>query len=309
MAFEMPWVPPGITVRVDGRGEFFVRHHRHPDPAAPVVLLLHGWTASSDLQFVAAYAELAERFSIVGLDHRGHGRGLRSPDPFTLEDAADDAAAVLRALGIAQAVVVGYSMGGPITLHLTRRHRELVAGIVVQATALEWRGTLRERVLWRLLPVGGSWLRTKGYRWYLSRTVPKLFHLDHEFQPYVPWLVSELSRNDAFAMVDAGRVLGRYDARDWAGSLAVPAASLVTTRDRLVKPDKQRALATALRATVRELPGDHLAALADARLYSTLTVELVDIVVAAGATSPASVPSGPPPSPVAPAVDWTSSSR
>ena len=101
MAFEMPWVPPGITVRVDGRGEFFVRHHRHPDPTAPVVLLLHGWTASSDLQFVAAYEALAERFSIVGLDHRGHGRGLRSPDAFTLEDAADDAAAVLRALGIA----------------------------------------------------------------------------------------------------------------------------------------------------------------------------------------------------------------
>jgi 3-oxoadipate enol-lactonase len=119
--------------------------------------------------------------------------------------------------------------------------------------------------------------------------------MDHHFQPYVPWLVSEMSRNDAFAMVDAGRALGRYDARDWAGSLGVPAGSLVTTRDRLVSPDKQRALATALRATVRELPGDHLAALADATLYSALTVELVDIVVAAGA--PLAPPAPPVPSP------------
>ena len=86
-------------MRIEGRGEFFVRVHRHADPAAPVVLLLHGWTASSDLQFFTAYEALAERYSFIGIDHRGHGRGLRSPDPFTLEDAADDAAAVVRALG------------------------------------------------------------------------------------------------------------------------------------------------------------------------------------------------------------------
>ena len=80
-------------MRIEGRGELFVRLHRHPDPAAPTVLLLHGWTASSDLQFFTAYEALAERCTFVGIDHRGHGRGLRSPDAFTLEDAADDAAA------------------------------------------------------------------------------------------------------------------------------------------------------------------------------------------------------------------------
>ena len=116
-------------------------------------LLLHGWTASSDLQFFTAYEALAERCSFVGIDHRGHGRGLRSPDAFTLEDAADDAAAVVRHLGVGPVVAVGYSMGGPIALHLARRHPDVVAGVVVQATALEWSGTWRERALWRVLPI------------------------------------------------------------------------------------------------------------------------------------------------------------
>jgi 3-oxoadipate enol-lactonase len=282
--FNLPWLPEGRTVRVEGRGEFFVRLHRHADPEAPVVLLLHGWTASSDLQFFAAYERLAERCSFIGIDHRGHGRGLRSPEPFTLEDAADDAAAVVRILGLRSVLAIGYSMGGPVSLHLCRRHPGLVVALIVQATGLEWSGTWRERALWRAFPITGSWMRSRGYRWYVRRAVSKLINAENRLEPYVPWLVSELSRNDAFAMVDAGRALSRYDARPWASSLGVPAASLITTRDRLVRPRKQRALAAALRATVRELPADHLAPLSDPDRFATLTIQQIDDVLAGAST-------------------------
>ena len=274
---RLPWLPEGRLIRTD-RGELFVRLHRHTDPSAPAVLLLHGWTASSDLQFFTAYEALAERYTVVGIDHRGHGRGLRSPDAFTLEDAADDAAAAARALGVDRVVTVGYSMGGPVSLHLARRHPHLVAGIVVQATALEWSATWRERAMWRVFPVAGSWLRSRAYRWYLNRAVPKLFHTGHDVEPYVPWLLSEMSRNDPFAMVDAGRALARYDARPWASSLGVPAAALITTEDRLVRPSKQRALAQALGAARRDLPADHFASLSHPHQFAALTVELVDLV-------------------------------
>src|SRR4051794_19906823 len=156
----LPWVPEGRLVRVEGRGELFARIHRHPDTAAPIVLLLHGWTASSDLQFVTAYGELTARYTVVGIDHRGHGRGLRSPTPFALEDAADDAAALLAELGLQRVIAVGYSMGGPVAMLLARRHPGLVAGLVVQATATDWRNTKRDRLLWRVLPIAGSWLRS-----------------------------------------------------------------------------------------------------------------------------------------------------
>ena len=73
--------------------------------------------------------------------------------------------------------------------------------------------------------------------------------------------------------------LSHYDAREWAASLGKPAESLVTTRDRLVKPRKQRALADALNAFVIEVPADHLAAWTSPEAFAKATVELVRHVV------------------------------
>lgn len=255
-----------------------MRHHRHHDPAAPTVLLLHGWTASADLQFFTAYRALAERCSFIAVDHRGHGRGLRSLDRFSLEDAADDAFLAARALGVDRAIVVGYSMGGPITLHLTHRHPEFVAGVVVESTALEWRATWRERLTWQWLPVLGVVLRSWAYPRYLRRSLPRLIPTDHRLEPYIPWLQAEIQRGDAHSIVQAGRALSAFDARPWAASLGVPAAMLVTTKDRLVRPRKQRALAAALGATVEEVHADHLAPWELPDQFASSTVALVDSV-------------------------------
>ena len=89
-----PRLPPGRVVSLPGRGEIFVRDSGGP-PAAPAVLLLHGWTASADLNFFPVYDNLAETYRVIAPDARGHGRGMRSAEPFSLEDCADDAAALL----------------------------------------------------------------------------------------------------------------------------------------------------------------------------------------------------------------------
>ncbi len=277
----MPWVPPGRIIDVSGRGEFFVREHRHVDPAAPTVLLLHGWTASSDLQFFTAYEALAERCSFIGIDHRGHGRGLRSTVPFTLEDAADDAAAVLRQLGDSGVVAIGYSMGGPISMLLARRHPDLVAGLVVQATALEWNGSLRERAQWRWLPLMGAALRSRAAGRFMKRFLERMLADGHPSRRFVPWLRAESQRADIGTVLEAGKALSAYDATPWASSLGVPAAMLITTKDRLVKPRKQRALAAALGAEVREIAADHLGAWERPDQFASVTVELVELVASA----------------------------
>ena len=282
-----PWLPRGEIVHVPGRGEFFIRRHVHPDPTAPTVLLLHGWTASADLQFLAAYRALGEHYSFVGIDHRGHGRGFRSTQRFELDDVADDVAAVVRQLGITSVIALGYSMGGPVTLHLTRRHPELVAGLVVQATALEWRATLRERLMWRFLPVMGAALRSWTQPWLLRRGVGVVIPDDSPFAPYRPWMIAETMRGEPRVMVEAGRALSRYDARPWAASLDVPAGVLISTRDRLVRPRKQRELAAALGARVVEVPMDHLGAIELPDQFASATVELVSSVVAALPAGPA----------------------
>ena len=81
-------------------------------------------------------ARRADAHRVVAPDHRSHGRGLRPDAPFSIDDCADDAAALLGTLGIDRAVAVGYSMGGSVALALARRHPDKVAGLVLAATAL-----------------------------------------------------------------------------------------------------------------------------------------------------------------------------
>jgi len=284
----LPWLPEGRTVVLPGRGEVFCRWHRHEDPTKPTLLLLHGWTASADLQFFTAYEALAEHYSFVAVDHRGHGRGMRTVAPFVLEDVADDAAALLRILGIPSVITIGYSMGGPISMLLARRNPDLVAGVIVQATALEWRETRRDRLRWTTIRLVGPALRSWAYPRWLRYGLRKLLGPSHELMVYVPWLEAETRRGDAHSIVQAGFALRTYDAREWAEGLHKPAGSLITTRDRLVKPRKQRALAKALGAYIVELDGDHLCTLDQPRAYSAGTLALVDHLT--GRVPPSEIP-------------------
>ncbi|MGV3760288.1 MAG: alpha/beta fold hydrolase, partial [Actinomycetota bacterium] len=116
-----PVLLPGGPLELPGRGTTFVRHHPAP-PGAPTVLLLHGIGVTADANWFTAYPALAERYGVVALDHRGHGRGIRTRRPFRLTDCADDAAALLDVLGDTGPVIAcGYSMGGPVAQLLWRR--------------------------------------------------------------------------------------------------------------------------------------------------------------------------------------------
>jgi pimeloyl-ACP methyl ester carboxylesterase len=275
---ENPFLLPGKIIDVPGRGEMFVRHHQHSDSSVPTLLLLHGWTASSDLQFFSAYEELAKDFSIIGVDHRGHGRGLRPHCPVTLEDCADDAAAVARVLGATSVITVGYSMGGPISLLTAQRHPELVSGMVLQATALEWSGTRKEKNRMRFIgPVSHIVGRPRVLRWFMKRTLPR----GHETRRYVSWIIAENRRNDPWMIAEAGRAIAKFDARQFAPILHKPASFVLTLRDTLVLPHKQQALATAMNAQIVELDGDHMAPILMPREFAVATRQAVDQVVAA----------------------------
>ena len=275
-----PRLPPGRVINLSGRGEVFVRDSGG-SRANPVVLLLHGWTASADLNFFPVYASLATSYRVIALDLRGHGRGMRSAEPFSLEDCADDAAALLDQLGARRAIVLGYSMGGPVGLLLARRHPGRVAALVMQATALEWRGQARERMVWGLLSVLELSLRLGTGAGVVERVLRQAIEEAPELDVYRPWLAAEFRRGLARELSDAGRALSRYDARPWASGLGFPAVVLITTRDRLVRPAKQRALAEALHAQVIEIDADHDLPLVKGDEYARLTKLAVDTAAAA----------------------------
>jgi pimeloyl-ACP methyl ester carboxylesterase len=258
----MPWppvppteLPPARTLVVPGRGELFLRDSGPTRPGdGPAVMLLHGWIASADLNWRTVYGDLAGAgYRVLAIDHRGHGRGLRALEPFRLVDCAADAAAALRELDAAPALVVGYSMGGAIAQLVARDHPDVVSGLVLSGTAQHWQEPQTRRY-WRAMGAFGialsiNPLRTWG--WGLRR-------VGLVESQETAWLHSELTRHSARDIAEAGRELGRFDSRPWLGPLAVPTAVVVTTRDEAVPPGKQHQLAAALHAQVFEAPIRHL---------------------------------------------------
>ena len=275
---ELPWMPEGLIVSVPNRGEFFVRYSQHDNTQTPTVVLLHGWTGNADINFFPAYQELAQRYSVIALDHRGHGRGLRTSDRFTLEDCADDAIAVLDRLGVSKVTAVGYSMGGPIAMLMNKRHPNRVNALVLCATALEWRATRNERARWKIGRVISPLFRMLSTPRIINRVVKRSIPRSSPVASLRPWLVSEIRRNDSWTMNQAGRALSKHDARPWAGSLGVRTACIVTEHDSLVSPHKQHALASATNATVIPVQGDHLVMWQLPDVFTAAVVDAIRLV-------------------------------
>ena len=103
----------------------------------PVVLLIMG--ATGDGGHFDAFADvLADEFTVVSYDRRGNGR---SPVPAgwqttSVEEQADDAAALLEALGTGPAAIFGTSAGGNFALCLLVRHPGWVRGAILHEPAL-----------------------------------------------------------------------------------------------------------------------------------------------------------------------------
>ena len=100
--------------------------------SGPAVLLVHG--IASDAQALGPVAEaLASQARVIAYDRRGYGDS-GAPEPYhgtTVEEQAEDAAALLRALDPGPALVCGEGFGALVALDLAKRHRPLVAGAVL----------------------------------------------------------------------------------------------------------------------------------------------------------------------------------
>jgi len=178
------------------------------------------------------------------------------PAPYSLADMADDAAGLLRHLGIAQAHVVGVSMGGMISQELTIRHPELVATLtsIMSNTGLHRTRRPSSALLPALIQARKSSVGGIDEAIELSRMIAGP-HFDAESTRQVEEL--EVSRaGDPGAARDgvARQTLAVVNARDRTADLAsvkVPTLVVHGLLDRLVRP-------AAGIATSRAIPGSRL---------------------------------------------------
>jgi pimeloyl-ACP methyl ester carboxylesterase len=264
-------MPPARTIIAPGRGELFLRD---TGGDGPVVMLLHGWVASADLNWCGAYNALAAAgYRVLAIDHRGHGRGLRALVPFRLTDCAGDAAAALGVLDAAPAIVVGYSMGGAIAQLMARDHADVVSGLVLSGTAQHWQDPETRRAFKALGVVGVLLSMAPRTTW---RAGFRRVGLRESAE--TAWVMSEAMRHSVPDLVEAGRELARFDSRPWLAPLPMPTAVVVTSRDQAVPPRKQHELAGALAAQVFEAPINHLDITTNSATYNPVLLQALSAV-------------------------------
>lgn len=258
-----PPLPLGRRIELDGRGTTFARCVPGPTDA-PTVVLLHGWLASGGLNWFQTFDSLRGTYGVVAPDMRGHGRGIRSRRRFRLADCADDVAALIEHLGCGPAIVIGYSMGGPVAQLLWRRHREHVAGLVFAATSSSFVAGTRERFIFTsamAAAAGGTRAGQQVTRLPI-RAIRERIPTDAPGRPASMgrWAAAEMRRHNMRTILEAGQAVGNYNARRWVGDIDVPTACVVTTRDLAIKPAEQGRLAFAISgATVHRLEDGHTA--------------------------------------------------
>lgn len=109
--------------------ELYYEIHGQGEP----LVMLHGGVDPSQV-FGAPLTEMAKTFKVIAIHARGHGLSRDSDAPWSIEQAADDVAAVLRDRGIEKASVMGYSFGGKIALQFAIRHPDMLDKLVIVST-------------------------------------------------------------------------------------------------------------------------------------------------------------------------------
>jgi pimeloyl-ACP methyl ester carboxylesterase len=103
------------------------------------LVLLHGAYMTIDTMG-SLLPGLAKTHQVIAIEQQGHGRTADVDRPITYEQMADDTAALIGHLGIENANVVGYSMGGGVALQLAIRHPALVRRLVVASASFSHDG-------------------------------------------------------------------------------------------------------------------------------------------------------------------------
>jgi len=118
-------IPTDRTGEIDANG--IKIHYAIYGQGSPVVFL-HGGLANTDYWGNQVKA-VAAHHTVILIDSRGHGRSTRDARPYGYDLMADDVVAVLDALKIPKADVVGWSDGGILGLDLALRHKDRVGKV------------------------------------------------------------------------------------------------------------------------------------------------------------------------------------
>lgn len=220
------------------------------DPDGPALVFAN--SLGTDLRvWDAVLPLLPAGLRLVRADKRGHGLSDDTPGPWSIADLAEDLAAVLDALNVRQAVVVGLSVGGLIAQSLADRRPDLVRALVLSGTAPKigtaetWNARIEEIGRGGIAPLADAILE----RWFTPR-----FRAE---SPDFPLWRNMLLRTPVPGYAAACAAIRDADLTASTAALRLPVLAMVGDADGATPPDLVRAMAASI-------PGARFRLIADA---------------------------------------------
>lgn len=192
------------------------------------LFLLHGGAGNSG-HWALQVPALARRYRVIAVDARGHGRSTRDDRPLGYHLMAEDLVAVMDALGVGQAAVVGWSDGGIVALDLAVNHPERVKALVAFGANFDLSGFRRN---------GGATATFAAYMRRCAEDYRRLSPTPAAFDALLAALRVMWRSQPAFAPQELARIRARTLVLDG-------------EHDEILREDHERALA-------RHIPGARL---------------------------------------------------
>jgi pimeloyl-ACP methyl ester carboxylesterase len=238
------------TAHVNG-----IRIYYQLDGSGPPLLLISG-LGQNCASWAPLLPALRERFGCIVFDNRGSGRSDAPPGPYTIDQMADDTAALLEHLKLGPVSAVGWSLGGSVLQSMLVRHRDRLARAVL-LSAFPCYSELQHRWLDSLIALQRS---------AIEPLTLAVFRAAWVFTPR--WLsnhaaavaTAKLALQDPYPTSIEGfeaqaHGLRRYDARAGLPTVSTPTLVLVGAEDILTPVEQSAEIA-------RLIPGARLQVLA-----------------------------------------------
>jgi 3-oxoadipate enol-lactonase / 4-carboxymuconolactone decarboxylase len=225
-------------------------HHVIEGPEDAPVVLFASSLGTTHAMWDDQAAALRADSRVVRYDHRGHGGSPVPPGPYSVEDLADDALALLGRLAIERATFVGLSIGGAVAMTAALRAPERFERLVLCSTAayfgppeqwIERAETVRAEGVEAVAPAALE-------RWLTPEAPPQL-------RERLKAMLLATPREGYAACAEA---LGGYDVRGRLGALRMPVLAIAGADDPTTPP-------AALQAIVDEVPHGRLHVIEHAR--------------------------------------------
>jgi pimeloyl-ACP methyl ester carboxylesterase len=186
---------------VNGLQMYYEIHGNAAKDGLPLVLL-HGGGSTIETSFARLIPLVSRARQVIAFEQQGHGHTADVDRPFSFEQSAEDAVALLRHLHVAKADFFGYSNGGHIALEIVLRHPEVVRSLILESAMFSrdgvdprfWQGFDHAKLDDMPLELRKAYLATAPHPEQLPSFFAKSVQRMREFKGWTPAQLQSIRR-------------------------------------------------------------------------------------------------------------------